>query len=140
MRNWMILTALAVLPLAANAQSCAPLAVDPMEGFAPLDPLTYLDLPDPDGVRVTAPIEGTLYNSVLGQEAGRLTKRYCAIGIQDMVVEFEVSLLDDALAGQVTRAVYVWNSAGDPVGWQLDALGERFRCARGDDPWAALCP
>jgi len=119
---------------------CAPIDVDPLAGFTRLDPMQYLDLPDPDAARATAVIEMERFNAVVGQEVARLSKRYCDIGIQSMIVEFETPLLDDAIAGQILRAIYIWDSSGDPIGWRLDQLGERFRCARGDDPWADLCP
>ncbi|MEM8536678.1 MAG: hypothetical protein AAGF56_02330 [Pseudomonadota bacterium] len=130
----------AVFPTFGLAQACLPSGIDPLEGFEPIDPLLYVDLPDPDFIRVTGPVETSLFTPTIGQEGLGPAKRYCQIGIQRMVVDFDVPVLDDAVAAMVTRVVYLWDTSGDMIGWRVDAVGERPRCARGDDPWAVLCP
>ena len=134
--------ALAVFFLAvpAHAQPCAPNLGDPMAGFTPLDPMVYLDLPNSDVVSVTWPIEAAITGQMLAGSAPYATKTWCQIGIRQMVVDFEVPVEDDAVRAFLTRAVYVWNFEETPVGWQISLLGERPRCARGDDPFAAICP
>ena len=122
------------------AQACPPVLGDPMAGFTPLDPMIYLDLPDGDVVSVTGPIAAAITGQILAGSAPYASKTWCQIGIQQMVVDFEVPIEDDAIRAFVTRAVYVWNAEATPVGWQISLLGERPRCARGDDPFAAICP
>jgi hypothetical protein len=122
------------------AQSCAPFMGDPLGGFTPLDATAYLDLPDSDVVRVTSPIETAITNEILAENIRSASKTWCQIGIQRMIVDFEVPVEDDAISAMITRAIYVWNAQDDPVGWQISHLAERPRCARGDDPFAKLCP
>ncbi|WP_435230656.1 hypothetical protein ACMAZE_01340 [Pseudopelagicola sp. nBUS_20] len=124
----------------AYAQTCPPVLGDPMAGFTPLDPMMYLDLPDGDLVSVTGPIEAAITGQILAGSALYASKTWCQIGVQRMVVDFEVPIEDDAIAATRTRAVYVWDHSGDPVGWRIDQLGTRPVCARGDDPYALLCP
>ncbi|MEL6690679.1 MAG: hypothetical protein AAFP28_10200 [Pseudomonadota bacterium] len=120
--------------------ACSLSKPDILDGFAPLDPLMFVDLPDQDTVRVTAALEQSFVDAAIANGLRGLTKTYCHIGIQDMVVDFSQPVEDDAIRAILTRAVYVWDVTGDPVGWRLDALGERPICARGDDPLAPVCP
>ncbi|MBU2936357.1 MULTISPECIES: hypothetical protein [Pacificibacter] len=122
------------------AQSCAPFMGDPLDGFTPLDATAYLDLPDSNVVRVTSPIETAITNEIVAGNVSRASKTWCQISIQRMIVDFEVPVEDDAISAMITRAIYIWNAQDDPVGWQISQLAERPRCARGDDPFAALCP
>lgn len=122
------------------AQSCAPFMGDPLDGFTPLDATAYLDLPDSDVVRVTSPIETAITNEIVAGNMRSASKTWCQIGIQRMIVDFEVPVEDDAISAIITRAIYVWNAQDDPIGWQISQLAERPRCARGDDPFAELCP
>ena len=128
------------LPSFSAAESCAEFSIDPLSGFVELDALRYLDLPDPETTRATSVIESSFVDRVVAGEISGFTKRWCQIGITQFVLDFEVPVEDDAVAAQVTRAVYEWNAQEDPVGWQIIAMGERFRCARGDDPFEEVCP
>ena len=122
------------------AQSCAPFMGDPLDGFTPLDATAYLDLPDADVVRVTSPIETAIINDIVAGSIRTASKTWCQISVQRMIVDFEVPVEDDSISAMITRAIYVWNAQDDPVGWQISLLAERPRCARGDDPFAKLCP
>lgn len=125
-----------------GASNCACVfeAFKELDGFTELDPLEFLDLPDPDTVRTTSTIEQVLVSKMIANPSAGVTKTYCTIGIQNMVVDFSQRVEDDAIYAILTRAVFVWDSSGDPIGWRLDKLGERFLCARGDDPLAQVCP
>lgn len=104
-------------------------------------PLTWLDRPDPVASRVAAPIEDALLaEQIAGERLAPLTKLYCRTGMFEMTVRFVQPLRDDSLAGLVTEAVYAWHPDGDPPGWQLSALRRQPVCARGDAPFAPLCP
>ena len=122
------------------SQSCAPFMGDPLDGFTPLDANAYLDLPDSDVVRVTSPIETAITNEIVAGRTRTASKTWCQISVQRMIVDFEVPVEDDAISAMITRAIYVWNAQGDPVGWQISHLAERPRCVRGDDPFAHVCP
>lgn len=122
------------------AQSCAPFMGDPLDGFTPLDATAYLDLPDGDVVSVTSPIETAITNEIVAGNYRSASKTWCQIGIQRMIVDFEVPVEDDAISAMITRVVYVWNAQDVPVGWQISQLAERPRCARGNDPFADVCP
>ncbi|WP_417269936.1 MULTISPECIES: hypothetical protein [Alphaproteobacteria] len=122
------------------AQSCAPFMGDPLDGFTPLDAMAYLDLPDGDVVSVTSPIETAITNEIVAGSIRTASKTWCQIGVQRMIVDFEVPVEDDAISAMIIRAIYVWNAQDDPVGWQISQLAERPRCARGDNPFATLCP
>lgn len=138
-RTFCAVTAIAsVLPAVATA--CILEAADPLDGFTPLDPAIYLDLPDPEMVRATAAIENSILTRMISDGRAGLTKTFCDIGIQDMVIDFSEPVEDDAILAVLTRAVFIWDSSDEPVGWRLDRLGERPLCARGDDPFAAICP
>jgi hypothetical protein len=104
----------------AFSQTCASVSGDPLAGFTPLDPLTYLDLPERDVVSVTSPIETAITSQIIAGTARTASKTWCQIGIQQMVVDFEVPVEDDAIRAIITRAVYEWNAQGEPIGWQLD--------------------
>lgn len=126
--------------LPVSALACPDFRPDPLAGFAGQDAMQFLDLPDRDTVRATATLENALMSPLIAQEAAFVTKTWCQIGIQRFIVDFEVPVEDDAIAAMRTRAVYVWDHSGDPVGWRIDQLGTRPVCARGDDPYAVLCP
>lgn len=94
----------------------------------------YLDLPDADALRVTWPIDQEHMERIAhSAEATPLVKAYCSIGLFEMIVEWHVTLADDSVAAQRTRAVYLWRPEGDgtPAGWQLETLAQRYICARG---------
>lgn len=104
-------------------------------------PLSDLVRADPVASRATAPIEDDLLaEQIADDHAGPLTKIYCRIGMFEMTVRFLQPLRDDSLAAIVTEAVYTWRDEADPPGWQLSALRRRPLCARGDAPFAPLCP
>lgn len=132
--------ALIISGTAGIAASCLYDGADPLAGMTLLEPERFLDLPDPDTTRATATLENHFVSQMMTDEIRSFSKSWCTLGIQTVVVEFEVPLEDDAIRSILTRAIYVWNSAEDPVGWQLDALGETSVCARGDDPFARPCP
>jgi hypothetical protein len=126
-KAWLCAVALGSFPLALAAQTCAPTGADPLDGFAKLDVTLYLDLPDPDPLSAALPIELTMVGKIINGETASISKTYCQIGIQRMIIDFAASVEGDAITDWVTRSVYVWNSAGEPIGWQLDQLGERGR-------------
>lgn len=141
MRRILVVAAvLAGVPAAVAAHTCADIQPDPMAGFAPLDASLYLDLPVPDPIDAALPLEITMLDAMIKGEQGRVTKTYCQIGVQRMIIDFTVPVEDDAISEWVTRSVYVWDATAEPIGWRLDQLGDRGRCARGDDPFAAVCP
>lgn len=131
---------LVIAPMPMFAQTCAEYRPDPLATFTTLDSTLYLDLPNPDPIAAAFPLELTLVTDLIKGDHRHVTKTYCQIGVQRMIIDFTVPVEDDAVSDWVTRAVYIWNSADAPVGWQLDQLGERGRCARGDDPFAPICP
>lgn len=131
--TWACMSGLSAL---ANPH-CAPFS-EPVEV---LDPLIYLDLPDPAAERVTMSIEAVL----LGEQIANgtpfpLSKVYCEIGMFEMRVRFFQTQQDDAIASIVTEAIYEWMPDAEPVGWQLSGLSRRPLCGRGDAPFAAICP
>lgn len=128
------------VPTTVAAQICADFTPDPMAGFSTLNPVRYLDLPTPDPIAASMPLELTLVNDMIKGTERQVSKTYCQIGINRMIIDFAVPVEDDAIAEWITRTVYVWDSATDPIGWRLDQLGERGRCSRGDDPFALVCP
>lgn len=140
MRLLCFLLCLILFPSIVAAERCAPLLPDPLTGFAPMDPMMFLDLPDPDTTRAVNTFEDSFTSRMVAGEISGFIKRWCQIGITSFIVEIEVPVEDDAVAAQITRAIYEWTPTEDPVGWQIHALGERFRCARGDDPFAEVCP
>ena len=120
--------------------TCNSEAIDVLDGFDLLNPEMFLDLPDPDTVRATASIEQSLVSEMISNPSASITKTYCDIGIQSMVVDFSQLVEDDAVIAILKRAVFIWDSSGDPIGWRLERLGERLLCARGNDPFAPICP
>jgi hypothetical protein len=122
------------------SQVCAPFMGDPLDGFTPLDAMAYLDLPDGDVVRVTSSLEAAITNKIIAGSIRTASKTWCHIGLQRIIVDFEVPVQDDAISAMITRAIYIWNAQDDPVGWQISQLAERPRCARGDNPFADICP
>lgn len=127
-------------PVVAMASVCQIDLVNPLDGFEATGAELYADLPDSNTFTAVAPIEQSLLQQTYGAETPWLSKRWCHIGIQSFVVEFEVPLLDDSLAAQIIRAVYVWDATGDIIGWRLAEVGQVYRCARGNDPFATICP
>ncbi len=126
---------LAAAPAAANAL-CAPF---PQEAEAL--PLLYLDLPDPIASRVIEPLTADLLRAQINGEAPPpLQTLFCEVGMFEMIVRAVQPAEDDAIAAIVTEAVYAWRPDAEPAGWQLSALRRHPLCARGDDPFAPLCP
>lgn len=123
-----------------QATPCQYERTNPFAGFTELDALQYLDLPDPDTTRATQVLEAHFVGQVVAKEIMSFSKSWCAINLQSMIVDFEVPVQDDAIRSILTRAYYIWNSTEEPAGWQIKTLGERFVCARGEDPFAPLCP
>lgn len=126
--------------MASAAMTCAISKPDMLAGFTPLDPLAFLDLPDPFATRATAALEDSFVDQLVREDIRSFTKAWCEIGLQTMVVEFDVPVEDDAIVSILTRAIYIWDAQADPAGWRIDVLGERSVCARGTDPFAAICP
>ncbi|MEM1036729.1 MAG: hypothetical protein AAGI14_08220 [Pseudomonadota bacterium] len=114
---------------------------NPMAGFRAMDQMAFIELPDAEPVRATAPIEYWLAGSLSRQDIpAPLTKSFCQIGITDMVTDYHHPVADDdALIGIAYRAIYSWNAEAEFPGWQLTQLGERFECARGIDEESELC-
>jgi len=113
---------------------------EPLESAETL-PLAYLDRPDPIASRVAASIEDALLaDQISGERPAPLVKLYCRIGMTQMAVRFVQPLRDDSLAAMVTEAIYDWRPEAEPPGWQLSALHRQPLCARGDKPFAPLCP
>ena len=113
----------------------------PMSGFTAIDEMAFIDAPDAEPVRATAPIEHWLVGRLSRAEIpAPLTKIFCQIGITDMVTDYHHSVADDdAVIGVSYRAIYSWNTETEFPGWQLTQLGERFECARGIDTETKLC-
>ncbi|MCG3268315.1 hypothetical protein [Yoonia sp. I 8.24] len=126
--------------VAAAQSPCHLTKPDRLAGFSSLDAMMFVDLPDPIATRATSTVESSFVDQVTREEISAFSKTWCEIGLQTMVVDFEVPVEDDAVKSILTRAVYIWDTQMDPVGWRLDALGERQLCARGDDPFAEICP
>ncbi|UWR43625.1 hypothetical protein [Phaeobacter inhibens] len=137
---FMATTLLAGVPASIAAQICSDFMPDPMVGFAPLEIELYLDLPVEDPIAAAMPLELTMVDAMIQGTQRQVTKTYCQIGIQRMIIDFAVPVEDDAFSDWVTRSVYEWDATAEPIGWRLDQLGDRGRCARGDDPFAAICP
>lgn len=125
---------------ALHAESCQIDGPDIFDGFTLKDISQLIDLPDPETVRAVQLLERPWVDRIISGELQSFSKSWCDIGIQDMIVELRIPVEDDAIRAIEQRALYVWDSSGEPVGWRIEALGERFQCARGDDPYAALCP
>ncbi|GAB5454760.1 MAG: hypothetical protein Hens2KO_09890 [Henriciella sp.] len=85
---------------------------DPMTGFIAMDPMTFIDAPDAEAVRATAPIEHWLAGRLSREEIqAPLTKTFCQIGITDMVTEYHHPVAqDDAVIGITYRAIYTWSA------------------------------
>lgn len=125
---------------AVGAELCMNIKPEPLAGFSALDPTLYADLPDPDPMTAAFGLELTLVNRLVAGEISGLTKTYCQISVLQTVIDFSYPVEDDAFTDWITRAVFVWDSSDEPIGWRLEQLGERGRCARGDNPFAPLCP
>jgi hypothetical protein len=119
---------------------CQMTTPDRLAGFSTLDAMMLVDLPDPIATRATATLESSFVDQMISEEIRGFSKTWCEIGLQTMVVDFDVPVEDDAIKSILTRGVYVWDTTMEPIGWRIDGLGERPVCARGDDPFAALCP
>lgn len=132
---------LSLFPASANGSNlCPPFKPEALAGFTKGDALEYADLPDADTVRATSTLETVLINKHINQGAGPIVKHWCQIGVQRMIVDFEVPVEDDSVSFEITRGVYVWDTSFDVAGWRIDQIGTRFRCARGDNPFAKNCP
>jgi hypothetical protein len=106
-----------------------------------LDAIRYLDLPDPLAERVALPREADLLRGQIEQlTPPPLSKIYCDIGIFEMRIRFVQPAEDDAIAAMVTEAIYVWDSSTETSGWLISRLAREPLCARGDAPFASLCP
>ena len=115
---------------------CAPLSVA-AEDLG----LIYLDIADPEAARVSLPLESDLLRQqIAGESPGPTQKLYCDIGLFDLHLRFVVPVEDDAILAIVTEAKYVWDPEQDPAGWMLNSLKRQPACARGDEPFADLCP
>jgi hypothetical protein len=113
---------------------------DRLAGFSALNAMVFLDLPDPITTRATATLESSFVDQLISEDIRGFSKTWCEIGLHTMVIDFEVPVEDDAIKSILTRGVYVWDTTTEPIGWRIESLGERPVCARGDDPFAALCP
>lgn len=132
---------LCIVATTTTAQTlCHMTKPDRLAGFSSLDAMMFVDLPDPIATRATATVESSFVDQIISEEISGFSKTWCEIGLQTMVVDFEIPVEDDAVKSILTRAVYIWDTQMEPVGWRLDALGERPVCARGDDPFAQICP
>ena len=128
---------LATIPLLSHASELC----DPFPSSAEEMPLLFLDLPDPIISRVTqAQEEALLTEQVSGAVPAPLQKLYCDIGMFEMRVRFVQPVEDDAIHAMVTEAVYEWDADAEPAGWVLSTMGSHPLCARGDEPFAELCP
>ncbi|MFN3211993.1 MAG: hypothetical protein ACE37M_02700 [Henriciella sp.] len=114
---------------------------NPMAGFKAKDRMVFIDAPDAEPVRATAPVEHWLAGRLSREETpAPLTKSFCQIGITDMVIDYHHPVInDDALIGIAYRTIYSWNPEDEFPGWQLTGIGERFECARGKDEETELC-
>jgi hypothetical protein len=133
-----VLTAAALIlcPAAGATEFCAPFS----EGAEDL-PLIYLDRPDPVITSVIEPVAADmLQDQINGDHPAPLQTVYCDVGMFQMTVRFVQPVEDDAVGAVVTEAVYAWRVDDEPAGWQLSALRRQLLCARGDEPFAALCP
>ena len=120
---------------------CDMVVTDPMQGFTSMDVMTWIDVPDSDPVRATAPIENWLAGPLGRDEiTAPLTKTYCQIGLTDMVTNYRHGVEgDDAIVGMTYRAIYIWNAETEFPGWELSQLGQRSECGRGRDEATGLC-
>jgi hypothetical protein len=123
-----------------RATPCSFDKADMLDGFSALDAMAYLDLPDPDALRVTQVVEDSFVVKMIAGDIGGFSKTWCRIGVQSSIIDFDVPVEDDAIRSILTRVVYEWKTTPDAFGWQISALGERSICARGDDPFAIVCP
>lgn len=130
------------IPVATDSAPLCDMAVtEPMRGFAAMNVLAWIDVPDSDSVRATAPLENWLAGQLAREGiAPPLIKAYCQIGLTDMVTDYRHAIEgDDALIGKRYRAIYRWNAEAEFPGWELSQLGERTECARGRDESSQLC-
>jgi hypothetical protein len=125
----------------ANTAAFADLACAPMGSSATELPLDDLDRADPVTARVSEPIETALLAGQIDKSTpAPLQKLYCDIGMFGLKIRFVQPVEDDAIRATVTEAQYAWDSTQDPAGWILTSLRRQFQCARGDMPFAAVCP
>lgn len=130
-----------VVLTSATAAMAEPLCSPFADTAETLDPMRYLDLPDPLAERVAVSLEADLLRAQIEQSAPPpLSKIYCDIGMFEMRIRFVQPAEDDAVAAMVTEAVYIWASDAEPAGWQITGLARQPLCARGDAPFAPLCP
>lgn len=111
-----------------------------LDGYDPVDPMIYIDAPDSDAVRATAPLEAAwLAQLARGEILPPVVKRYCQMGATQMVVEMTHPVEDDAVSAVTLRAIYRWVADDAGVGWQIAAVGTQQQCARGRTEDGGLC-
>lgn len=103
-----------------------------LDEFEAQDPMIYIDAPDNDATRATAPLEiAWLAQLARGEILPPVVKRYCQMGATQMVVEMTHPVEDDAVMALTMRAIYRWTADEHGTGWQIAEVGTRQRCARG---------
>lgn len=111
-----------------------------LEGFETQDPMVYIEAPDSDATRATAPLEITLLAQLARSEIlPPVVKRYCQMGATRMVVEITHPVEDDAIMALTQRAIYRWAAEEAGVGWQISEVGTQQQCARGRDAKTNQC-
>lgn len=111
-----------------------------LEGFEPGDAMIFVDAPDMDIIRATAPLEIGLTASLSREEIQPpLSKTYCQIGATRMVVEMTQTVEDDAIFALTQRAIYRWVADVSGTGWQIAEIGTRQHCARARNEETNLC-
>jgi len=130
-------------PLAQSIahQTCLFSVEAPMMGYQELDVLAFIDAPDGDSVRVTAPIENWLAGQLVRQTiAPPLSKTYCQISLTNLVVDYHHPVDgDDAISGIAYRSIYAWTAEAEFPGWELTQFGKLHVCARGKHEETGLC-
>lgn len=111
-----------------------------LDGFEAQDPMIYIDAPDSDAGRATAPLETAwLAQLARGEILPPVVKRYCKMGATQMVVEMIHPVEDDAVMAVTLRAIYRWVADEAGVGWQIAEVGTQQQCARGRNEDGGLC-
>lgn len=111
-----------------------------LEGFETQDPMVYIEAPDSDATRATAPLEIAVLAQLARSEIlPPVMKRYCQMGATQMVVEMTHPVEDDAVMALTLRAIYRWVADEAGVGWQIAEVGTRQQCARGRNAETNLC-
>ena len=111
-----------------------------LTGYDRLDPLIYIEAPDGDAARATAPLEAALLAQFArGEILAPVVKRYCQMGATQMVVEITHPVEDDAVMAMTLRAIYEWRTDAAQTGWQIADVGIRQHCARGQETEEGPC-